>query len=142
MHTFSSASWTGRLAASASEYATTVLMPRSRHDRRIRSAISPRFATRIFLNRFAIGLGGCPSLWVWEPVQERPDARRKEALRAERTGSYVSTQGRLTTPQMATHGQAPRVPFRTSNAALTGRRDGATPSRAVRGSGWKPRPPT
>src|SRR3990170_6318161 len=43
-----------------------------------------------------------------EPVQEGPDARRKEALRAERTGSYVSMQGRLTTQQMALHGQAPR----------------------------------
>src|SRR3990172_3967318 len=43
-----------------------------------------------------------------EPVQEGSDARRKEVLRAERTESYVSTQGRLTTPQMALHGQAPR----------------------------------
>ena len=42
-----------------------------------------------------------------EPVQEWPDARRKEGLRAERTGSYVSTQARLTTQQMAVHGQAP-----------------------------------
>ena len=30
-------------------------------------------------------------------------------LRAERTGSYVSTQGRLTTQQMTIHGQAPSV---------------------------------
>src|SRR3989338_3779744 len=52
-------------------------------------------------------LGLCPSHAGLEPVQERPDARRKEALRAERTESYVSTQGRLTTPQMAIHGQAP-----------------------------------
>src|SRR3989337_2837862 len=75
MQTFWSASWTGRLAASASEYATTVLMPRSRHDRRIRSAISPRFATRIFLNRFAIGLGVYLGLWVVEPVQEPEPAQ-------------------------------------------------------------------
>src|SRR3990170_4950813 len=32
-----------------------------------------------------------------EPVQGWPDARRREALRAERTTSYVSTQGRPTT---------------------------------------------
>ncbi len=44
---------------------------------------------------------------VAEPLQEGPDARREEALRAERTVSYVSTQGRLTTPQMAVHGRAP-----------------------------------
>jgi len=35
-------------------------------------------------------------------------------LRAERTGSYVSTQARLTTQQMAIHGQAPRVPTMTA----------------------------
>src|SRR3989338_11519156 len=54
-------------------------------------------------------VGVCPSIRVLEPVQEWPDARRKEGLRAERTGSYVSTQDRLTTPQMTIHGQAPRV---------------------------------
>jgi hypothetical protein len=48
-----------------------------------------------------------PSRAVLEPVQEWSDARRKEALRAERTILYVSTQGRLTTQQMAVPGQAP-----------------------------------
>src|SRR3972149_5605297 len=52
----------------------------------------------------------CPSIRVLEPVQEWPDARRKEAWRAERTVSYMTTQGRLTTPQMFTHGQAPTDP--------------------------------
>src|SRR3990172_5613061 len=59
-------------------------------------------------HRGVTGLGACPSIRPLEPVQEWPDARRKEALRAERTESYVSTQGRLTTPQMAIHGQARR----------------------------------
>ena len=50
----------------------------------------------------------CPSMWALEPVQEWPDARRMEVMRAERTGSYVSTQDRRTTQQMVIHGQAPR----------------------------------
>src|SRR5574341_1413687 len=56
MHTRSSASRTDRLSASASEYTTTVWIPRSRQDRMIRSAISPRLAIKIFLNMPAIVL--------------------------------------------------------------------------------------
>jgi len=54
-----------------------------------------------------------------ESVQEWPDARRREVLRAERTGSYVSTQDRLTTPQMAVHGQTPLADDRAVQIAVT-----------------------
>src|SRR5690242_18835404 len=50
MHTDSSASWTCRLARSASDWTATVLMPISRHARMMRTAISPRLAINIFLN--------------------------------------------------------------------------------------------
>src|SRR6185312_12445742 len=50
MHTDSSASITYFASASASECTATVLMPISRHARWMRSAISPRFAIRIFSN--------------------------------------------------------------------------------------------
>src|SRR4051812_5344451 len=50
MHTASSASCTARESLSASLYATTEAMPAFRHARRMRSAISPRFAIRIFVN--------------------------------------------------------------------------------------------
>src|SRR5207237_7466627 len=50
MHTDSSASITYFASASASEWIATVLMPISRHARWMRSAISPRFAIRIFSN--------------------------------------------------------------------------------------------
>src|SRR5262249_45519407 len=50
MQTLSSASRTGSELASALEWATTVRIPISRHVRRMRSAISPRLAMRIFPN--------------------------------------------------------------------------------------------
>src|SRR6185295_12464852 len=50
MHTDSSASFTYFASVSASECTTTVRMPSSRHARWMRSAISPRFAIRIFSN--------------------------------------------------------------------------------------------
>src|SRR5579862_789861 len=50
MHTDSSASITYFASASASEWTATVLMPISRQARWMRSAISPRFAIRIFSN--------------------------------------------------------------------------------------------
>src|SRR4029453_7180181 len=50
MQTSSSANRTCREFSSASEYTATVLMPSSRHATITRSAISPRFAIRIFLN--------------------------------------------------------------------------------------------
>src|SRR5258707_9782242 len=50
MQTDSSASRTGREAASAVEWAMTVRIPISRHARMIRSAISPRLAMRILWN--------------------------------------------------------------------------------------------
>src|SRR5262245_16434122 len=46
----SSASLTGSEPASAVEWAITARMPISRHVRRMRSAISPRFAIRILWN--------------------------------------------------------------------------------------------
>ena len=50
MHTDSSASFTYFASRSASECTTTVLMPRARQVRWMRSATSPRFAIRIFSN--------------------------------------------------------------------------------------------
>src|SRR6185436_17689517 len=50
MHTDSSASFTYFASLSASEWTTTVRMPSSRQARWMRSAISPRFAMRIFSN--------------------------------------------------------------------------------------------
>src|SRR3990172_5073199 len=76
-------------------------------DNWIRCECEPRRVRSIDTAPFASELGVCPSIGVLEPVQGWPDARRKEGLRAERTESYVSTQGRLTTQQMAIHGQAP-----------------------------------
>src|ERR1700722_377164 len=57
MHTASSANRTCSEFRSASEYTATVSIPSSRHAPRMRSAISPRFAIRIFRN---IGL----DVWV------------------------------------------------------------------------------
>src|SRR4051794_6689021 len=57
MQTSSSAKRTCSELSSASEYTATVRMPSSRHAQMIRSAISPRFAIRIFLN---IGGSGRP----------------------------------------------------------------------------------
>ncbi len=51
MHTASSAKRTWSARASASECTATVSMPSSRHARMMRSAISPRLAMRIFLNK-------------------------------------------------------------------------------------------
>src|SRR5574338_459844 len=50
MHTASSAKRTCSASASAWLCTATVGMPSSRHPRMMRSAISPRFAMRIFLN--------------------------------------------------------------------------------------------
>src|SRR5262245_17012781 len=50
MQMSSSANRTCSACSSALEYTATVLMPSSRHATRIRSAISPRLAMRIFLN--------------------------------------------------------------------------------------------
>src|SRR5580700_2127204 len=50
MHTLSSASRTCMASASAVECTATVGMPRSLQARRMRSAISPRFAIKIFSN--------------------------------------------------------------------------------------------
>src|SRR6187399_2435130 len=50
MHTASSANRTCSARVSTSECTATVEMPSSRHARMMRSAISPRFAMRIFLN--------------------------------------------------------------------------------------------
>src|SRR5204863_7306488 len=50
MQTSSSAKRTCREFSSATEYTATVLMPSSRQAKIIRSATSPRFAIRIFLN--------------------------------------------------------------------------------------------
>src|SRR5581483_415152 len=50
MHTASSANRTWSELRSASEYTATVEMPSSLHAQMTRRAISPRFATRIFLN--------------------------------------------------------------------------------------------
>src|SRR3954471_7365996 len=50
MQTFSSAKRTCSESVSAVECTATVLMPISRHARITRSAISPRFAMRTFLN--------------------------------------------------------------------------------------------
>src|SRR5512145_446392 len=50
MQTDSSASFTYFASRSASEWTTTVRMPISRQARWMRSAISPRFAIRIFSN--------------------------------------------------------------------------------------------
>src|SRR5512145_3225446 len=50
MRTFSSAIFTWREAASASEYTATLLMPIRRAVLITRQAISPRLAIRIFLN--------------------------------------------------------------------------------------------
>ena len=50
MQTSSSAKRTCSEFSSASEYTATVLMPSSRQAKMMRSAISPRLATRIFLN--------------------------------------------------------------------------------------------
>src|ERR1700730_7912358 len=57
MRTSSSANRTCSEFSSASEYTATVLMPSSRHAKMTRSATSPRFAIRIFLN---MGLRACP----------------------------------------------------------------------------------
>src|SRR5829696_449839 len=58
MHTARSARRTASMSRSASEYTCTVSMPRSRHERLMRTAISPRFAIRIR----RIGSGMCGSL--------------------------------------------------------------------------------
>src|SRR5262245_10183615 len=50
MHTSSSANLTWSASASAVEWTATVLIPSSLHARMTRSAISPRFAMRIFRN--------------------------------------------------------------------------------------------
>src|SRR5262252_5409370 len=50
MQTSSSANRTCSEFSSASEYTATVRTPSSRHAQMMRSAISPRFAIRIFLN--------------------------------------------------------------------------------------------
>jgi hypothetical protein len=50
MHTDWSASWTGMESRSTVEWTATLAMPISRQARITRSAISPRLATRIFLN--------------------------------------------------------------------------------------------
>src|SRR5437762_6302727 len=50
MQTSSSAKRTCSEFSSATEYTATVLMPSSRQAKIIRSATSPRFAIRIFLN--------------------------------------------------------------------------------------------
>src|SRR4051794_25592851 len=50
MQMASSASWAARLSRSASLYATTASTPSVLHARRIRRAISPRLAMRIFRN--------------------------------------------------------------------------------------------
>src|SRR5262249_42677298 len=50
MHTASSASLTYLASRSASEYTITAFTPSSRQARWMRRAISPRLATRIFLN--------------------------------------------------------------------------------------------
>src|SRR6476661_11114323 len=50
MQTDSSASFTYFASVSASEWTTTVRIPSSRQARWMRSAISPRFAIRIFSN--------------------------------------------------------------------------------------------
>src|SRR5215475_13456988 len=50
MHTASSAYLTCNAFRSASEYTATVAIPNSLHAQMTRRAISPRLATRIFLN--------------------------------------------------------------------------------------------
>src|SRR5262245_50243489 len=57
MQTASSASSTCLSSRSAVEWTATVLMPSSRQVRRMRSAISPRFAIRILLNMAGPGSG-------------------------------------------------------------------------------------
>src|SRR5580693_4952955 len=54
MQTASSANRTWSARASASECTATVFTPSSRQALKIRSAISPRFAMRIFLNMIAL----------------------------------------------------------------------------------------
>src|SRR3979411_666680 len=58
MHTSSSAKRTCSDSRSASEYTATVSTPSSRHARMMRSAISPRFAIRTFLNIARRSAGG------------------------------------------------------------------------------------
>src|SRR5689334_21783514 len=58
MHTASSAKRTWSARVSASECTATVAMPSSRHARITRSAISPRFAIKIFLNGGTAGFCG------------------------------------------------------------------------------------
>src|SRR6478609_2472322 len=58
MQMSSSANRTCSACSSASEYTATVLMPSSRQATRIRSAISPRLAMRIFLNMWLLGADG------------------------------------------------------------------------------------
>src|SRR5262247_3098922 len=54
MHTLSSASRTCMASASAVECTATVAMPSSLQARSTRSAISPRFAIRIFSNTWSL----------------------------------------------------------------------------------------
>jgi hypothetical protein len=60
-----------------------------------RGLISKMFPLEIF-----------PRNYRWSLFREGQMPGGGRTLRAERTGSYVSTQGRPTTPQMAFHGQA------------------------------------
>src|SRR5438874_13824861 len=69
MHTSSSANRTCSELSSACEYTATVLMPSSRQAKIIRSATSPRFAIRIFLNIYRRAEQAPPLHW-------RPDAAR------------------------------------------------------------------
>jgi hypothetical protein len=58
-----------------------------------------------FFNTLIVFLG----IWVVEPVQEWSDARRSEESPRSVRGRYVRRDSEATTPQMAIHGQAPRL---------------------------------
>src|SRR5437867_7151666 len=79
MQTSSSAKRTCRELSSATEYTATVLMPSSRQAKIIRSATSPRFAIRIFLNIYRRAEQAPPLFWRAE--QARPLHWRAEQAR-------------------------------------------------------------
>src|SRR3954451_16226349 len=82
MHTASSAKRTWSAPASTSEWIATDLMPRRRHARMMRMAISPRLAMRTLLNKGSSGLPDFEELLpeldrfavLREDLQDRPGA--------------------------------------------------------------------
>src|SRR5437867_6252002 len=80
MQTSSSAKRTCRELSSATEYTATVLMPSSRQAKIIRSATSPRFAIRIFLNIYRRAEQAPPLHWRAEQARPPPRSDGGEGL--------------------------------------------------------------